>query len=161
MAGDFEEQASAFCGFAAALYARPGVAALCLDLQDKAGRDVNLLLLCLWAGEALGLALDEGELADLAAAVAPWNAVAVHPLRALRRSLKGMPTAETVRAKIGAAELEAERLAQRLLLAALPGRARGPGTPERGFANLARYAGEPAALSLAALRGACGSRPSA
>ena len=161
MAGDFEEQASAFWGFAAALYARPGVAELCLDLQNRAGRDVNLLLLCLWAGEALGLALDDWDLTDLAAAVAPWNAAAVHPLRMLRRSLKGVPAAETVRAKIGAAELEAERLAQRHLLAALPDRLRGPAAPDLGFANLARYAGEPAALSLAALLGACGSRPSA
>jgi len=161
MAGDFEEQASAFWGFAAALYARPGVADLCLGLQDEADRDVNLLLLCLWAGEALGLALDDWDLTDLAAAVAPWNAAAVHPLRMLRRSLKGVPAAETVRAKIGAAELEAERLAQRHLLAALPDRLRGPAAPDLGFANLARYAGEPAALSLAALLGACGSRPSA
>ena len=161
MAGDFEEQASAFWGFAAALYARPGVAELCLDLQNRAGRDVNLLLLCLWAGEALGLALDDWDLTDLAAAAAPWNAAAVHPLRALRRSLKGVPAAETVRAKIGAAELEAERLAQRHLLAALPDRAPGLASPELGFANLARYAGEPAALSLAALLGASGSHPSA
>jgi len=161
MAGDFEEQASAFWGFAAALYARPGLAELCLDLQDKAARDVNLLLLCLWAGEVLGLTLDDWDLKDLATAVAPWNGAAVHPLRALRRSLKGVPAAETVRAKIGAAELEAERLAQRHLLAALPDRAPGLASPELGFANLARYAGEPAALSLAALLGASGSRPSA
>jgi uncharacterized protein (TIGR02444 family) len=161
MAGDLEEQASAFWGFAAALYARPGVAELCLDQQDRAGRDVNLLLLCLWAGEGLGLALDDWDLTDLAAAVDPWNRAAVHPLRRLRRSLKGEPLAETVRARIGAAELEAERLAQRHLLAALPDRPAGVPSPELGFANLARYAGEPAALSLAALCGVSGSRPSA
>ncbi|HLZ66732.1 MAG TPA: TIGR02444 family protein [Aliidongia sp.] len=161
MAGDFEEQASAFWGFAVASYARPGVADLCVDLQDRAGRDVNLLLLCLWAGEALGLALDDWELADLAAAVGPWNARAVHPLRALRRSLKGELAAEAVRARIGAAELEAERQAQRLLLAALPARAGGVASRERGLANLARYAGEAAALSLSALLEPDGSRPSA
>jgi uncharacterized protein (TIGR02444 family) len=160
MAGDFEEQASAFWRFAGDLYARPGVADLCLDLQDKAARDVNLLLLCLWAGEVLGLALDDWDLKDLAAATAPWNAAAVHPLRALRRSLKGVPAAETVRARIGAAELEAERLVQRHLLAALPDRARGLASPELGFANLARYAGAPAALSLSALLAVSGSRPS-
>jgi len=161
MAGDLEEQASAFWGFATTLYARPGVAPLCLDLQDNAGRDVNLLLLCLWAGEHLGLAFDDWELRDLAAAVAPWNERAVHPLRRLRSALKGVPMAETVRAKIGAAELEAERLAQHHLLAALPDRAPGVPSPELGFANLARYAGEAAALSLAALRAASDRRPSA
>ncbi len=161
MAGDLEEQASAFWGFATALYAQPGVARLCLDLQDEAGRDVNLLLLCLWAGEGLGLALDDWDLTDLAAAVAPWNDRAVHPLRHLRRSLKHEPMADTVRARIGAAELEAERLAQRHLLAALPDRAPGVPSPELGFANLARYAGEPAALSLSALRAAGDPRPSA
>jgi len=161
MAGDLEEQASAFWGYATALYAQPGVAPLCLDLQDGAGRDVNLLLLCLWTGEVLGLALDDWDLTDLAAAVGPWNDRAVHPLRRLRRALKGEPMAETVRARIGAAELEAERLAQRHLLAALPARAPGVPSPELGFANLARYAGEAAALSLSALRGAFERRPSA
>jgi len=161
MAGDLEGQASAFWGFATALYARPGVADLCLDLQDEAGRDVNLVLLCLWAGEVLGLALDTGDLKNLAAAVKPWNAAAVHPLRALRRSLKGNAEADAVRVKIGAAELEAERLAQRHLLAALPARRTGIPSPALGLANLRHYAGERAALSLAALTGAGGSRPSA
>jgi uncharacterized protein (TIGR02444 family) len=161
MAGDLEGQASAFWGFAATLYARPDVARLCLELQDRAGRDVNLVLLCLWAGEVLGLALDDWDLADLAAAVAPWNALAVHPLRALRRSLKGEAAAEPLRAKIGAAELEAERLAQRHLLAALPARAGGVPSQDLGLANLARYAGETAALSLSALLARDGSHPSA
>lgn len=161
MAGDFEEQASAFWGFAVALYARPGVAELCLDLQDGAGRDVNLLLLCLWAGDILGMALDDWDLTDLAAAVAGWNDAAIHPLRRLRRALKGEPAVETLRAKIGAAELEAERLAQRHLLAALPDRSAGVPSAALGFANVARYAGEPAALSLAALLGAAGSPPTA
>jgi len=161
MVGDLEEQASAFWGFATALYARPGVADLCLDLQDEAGRDVNLVLLCLWAGEVLGLALDDWDLKDLAAAVAPWNAAAIHPLRALRRSLQGNAEADAVRAKIGAAELEAERLAQRHLLAALPKRPAGVASAELGFANLRHYVGERAALSLSALAGADVSRPSA
>jgi uncharacterized protein (TIGR02444 family) len=159
MAGDFEGQASAFWGFATTFYARPGVAFWCLALQDEAGRDVNLMLLCLWAGEALGLALDDWDLRDLAAAVAPWNARAVHPLRALRRSF----IEETaLRAKIGAAELEAERLAQRHLLAALPQRT-GNGAPslDLGLDNLARYVGEAARLSLSALLVPDGSRPSA
>ncbi|HEV2673854.1 MAG TPA: TIGR02444 family protein [Aliidongia sp.] len=162
MTGDFEGQASDFWGFATALYARPGVAALCLDLQDRAGHDVNLLLLSLWAGEALGLALDDWDLADLAAAVAPWNLRAVHPLRILRRSLKGEPWADTLRARIGTAELEAERLAQRHLLATLPLRSRGVPSPELGFANLERYAGSAAALSLSALfEAGAAPRPSA
>jgi len=161
MPGDLEEQASAFWGFATALYARPGVADLCLELQDQAGRDVNLILLCLWSGEVLGLSLDDWDLADLAKAVAGWNAAAVHPLRALRRSLKGDAAADTLRAKIGAAELEAERLAQRRLLAALPARPTGTPSAELGFANLARYAGRPAALSLSAVLAPETSRPSA
>jgi uncharacterized protein (TIGR02444 family) len=161
MVGDLEGQASAFWGFATALYARPGVARLCLDLQDRAGRDVNLVLLSLWAGAVLGLALDDRDLADLAAAVAPWNARAVHPLRALRRGLKDEAAAEPLRAKLGAAELEAERLAQRHLLAALPARAGGVPSQDLGLANLARYAGAAAALSLSALLAPGEPRPSA
>ena len=151
MAGDFEGQASDFWGYATALYARPGVAALCLDLQDRAGHDVNLLLLCLWAGERQGVAFDDRDLADLAAAVAPWNQRAVHPLRALRRSLEGDGAADALRARLGAAELEAERLAQRHLLAAMPDRQGGVPSTALGLANAERYIGAAAALSLSAL----------
>jgi uncharacterized protein (TIGR02444 family) len=102
-------------------YARPGVAEACLRLQDEHGQNAPLLLWTLWS-------LENGRGPDLAAGAElarTWEALAVAPLRAVRRALKapapGLNDAarEAVRAQVKAVELEAER---RLLLAlaALP-----------------------------------------
>jgi uncharacterized protein (TIGR02444 family) len=42
--GEAATVGAAFWRFSLALYARPGVAAALLGLQDRAGRDVNLVL---------------------------------------------------------------------------------------------------------------------
>lgn len=110
--------------YALALYARPGVAAGCLALQDAHGIDVPLMLAAIWAGSR-GIPLDAAGIAALRQAVAPWQAQVVHPLRAVRRGLKlGPPPApdaatEALRQAIAAAELEAERIELRVLEAAL------------------------------------------
>jgi len=44
----------AFWRFSLDAYGRPGVAAACLDLQDRHGCDVNLILYALWLGRAGG-----------------------------------------------------------------------------------------------------------
>ena len=46
---------SAFWRFSLELYARDGVPAACLALQDREGADVNLVLLALWLGESGGI----------------------------------------------------------------------------------------------------------
>jgi uncharacterized protein (TIGR02444 family) len=129
-------------------YQQPGAAELCLALQDRDGRDVNLLLLALYAGLVLGRRLSAADIAALEAATAAWNDRVTQPLRAARRSLKGWAgdaDAAALRRSVQAAELEAERLAQRLLLAALPdGPVESPGRP-LARANLALYGGEEAA----------------
>jgi uncharacterized protein (TIGR02444 family) len=63
-----------------ALYRRPGVPEACLRLQDRDGLDVNLVLWCVWLG-VTGRPLDEDLLGRAMAAVAPWRARAVLPLR--------------------------------------------------------------------------------
>lgn len=106
-----------------ALYRRPGVPEACLRLQDRDGLDVNLVLWCLWLG-ATGRRLDAALLGRAMAAVAPWRARAVLPLRDIRRDLKpgvpGAPFAETnaLRESIKKLELETERI-QHLILEAL------------------------------------------
>ncbi|WP_111414865.1 TIGR02444 family protein [Billgrantia lactosivorans] len=96
--------------FALAFYARPGVEAACLRLQDEAGVDVcELLWLCWLYRHGLTLAEDPPGLAD----VRRWQQEVTRPLRGLRRRLKaeaahGSGVAE-VRRRIQRAELAAER----------------------------------------------------
>ncbi|AWJ90277.1 TIGR02444 family protein [Azospirillum baldaniorum] len=136
--------------FSLAVYGRPGVPAACLDLQDRLGQDVNLLLFTAWAGMACNADLPAEELARIDSAVAPWRDEVVRPLRAVRRRAKGEDDALYKRLK--AAELEAERVQQDRLFA-LSGL-----TPTQGggvalaAANLYRLVpeGDPALMALLA-----------
>lgn len=149
-----EQPVQSFWDYSLAVYSRPGVAKACLAAQDETGCDVNLALYCLYAGDVLGRALSPEDMAQLVAALEPWNRLAVRPLRALRRALKPAaddPAVAALRHQIGAAELAAERIAQERLAAALP--AVTVTGPSRALAraNLERYAGSAAAPLLAAL----------
>ena len=111
------------------VYGRPDVADACLQLQDRCGQNVPLLLWAAWSAEN-GRSPDLVQGARVARA---WEALAVAPLRQVRRGLKAPSpdladdAREAVRAQVKAVELEAER---RLLLAlaALPAPA-GPARP--------------------------------
>ncbi|WP_448192365.1 TIGR02444 family protein [Azospirillum sp. sgz301742] len=98
--------------FSLAVYGRPGVDAVCLDLQDRLGADVNLLLFALWVGAVCGVRLSAAELERLSADAAAWQRNVVAPLRGVRRHLKGMAGAEAFRQTVKDAELESERLEQ-------------------------------------------------
>jgi uncharacterized protein (TIGR02444 family) len=149
-----------FWRFSLALYARAGVAAALIALQDRAGRDVNLILYALWLG-VRGVRLDAAALAAAAAAIAPINADAVAPLRRLRRQLRGTdePQLATLRRRILGLELAAERQVQSRLAMESPSAKSEPEGERLGIAaaNLALYLGradrEPeAAVVLEALR---------
>ncbi len=124
--------------FSLAVYARPGVPAACLDLQDRRGVDVNVLLFAVWAGLACGVRLSAEELERIDSTIAPWRAEVVRPLRAVRRRVKGEDQALYERLK--AAELAAERVQQDRLFAAsglVPASGPGPGgSVDRAAANL-------------------------
>jgi uncharacterized protein (TIGR02444 family) len=113
---------SPFWRFSLALYRRPGVAAACVELQDRRSLDVNLLLFSLWRGMA-GERLTMARLQDLNRLMADWRNQAVRPLRAIRRDLKPLldhlgpyrAAGEALRAEIAAAELRAEQIEQALL----------------------------------------------
>lgn len=137
--------------YAAALYARPGVAAACLELQDREGADVNLLLAACWlAGR--GVRLDPEAARRLRELAAAWREPVLAPLRRARRALRPLaaelaPTAvgeraAALRARVAAVELEAERLVEGLLEAAAEPLRRGPpGGPELASANLVALVG--------------------
>ncbi|MGQ9365917.1 TIGR02444 family protein [Azospirillum sp. A39] len=141
--------------FSLAVYARPGVAAACLDLQDRHGADVNLVLFALWAGAECGATVTEAELERLRGVAAPWQAEVVGPLRAVRRRLKGEADAAALREEVKALELAAERVEQDRLFAR-SGLRPGRGSAVAAEANLRRLLPPEAAGAVAALLRAAG-----
>lgn len=110
-----------FWDFSLALYARPGVAAACLRLQDGPGLDVNLLLYACWTAVNGGGRLSPVAWRRLVDGTEAWRSQVVTPLRRIRRFLKGreaMPGTTGMRERVQALELDAEHAAQ-LAIAAL------------------------------------------
>ncbi len=111
---------SPFWRFSVKFYAVPGVAQACIELQDRAKVDVNLLFFLLW-NATQRRALDAAEVAEVERAIGAWREMAVMPIRQVRRALKSPPpvmapdAAEGFRTRIKAVELEAERLQQEAL----------------------------------------------
>jgi uncharacterized protein (TIGR02444 family) len=142
------------------LYGRPGVAEACLDLQDRHGIDVDMVLVALWlAGE--GAALDRARVKALEQAVERFRHEVVVRLRDARRALKRQlaeasgpagrhpELARALRERLQSLEIDLERL-ELLTLEALTGdlpRDRAPGR-RLALANLESV--HPAALDAAA-----------
>jgi len=120
MSDDGQVSKSPFWRFSVKFYAVPGVAPACIELQDKAKVDVNVLFFLLW-NATQGRALNATEVAEIERAIGPWREMAVVPIRNVRRALKAPPAALTAdaaegfRTRIKAVELEAERLQQEAL----------------------------------------------
>jgi uncharacterized protein (TIGR02444 family) len=137
--------AEAFWRFSLDFYARANVAAALTALQDREGRDVNLMLFALWLGLSgrprlapCGIAAAEHRIATIRTEIA-------EPLRRVRRRLRGEPDADVqeLRRRIAALEIDAERAGQ-FRLAALAGTAAELSLPHRlaaAGANLAMYLG--------------------
>lgn len=104
--------------FTVALYGRPRIAELCLELQDRCGLDVNMLLFMLWLGRK-GYA--PHSIAALEAAVRDWRENVILPLRATRRHLRSWERTEAqkLRESVKRDELAAERVEQQLLCEAV------------------------------------------
>jgi uncharacterized protein (TIGR02444 family) len=141
-----QKTTSPFWTFSLSLYRMDGVAPACIELQDSAGVDVNILLFALFLA-AKGRALRAADIADLDAALKGWREDVVIPLRGVRRVLKSPEKsvdpvqAAALRERIKAVELEAERLQQEALYALRPveawGVAQAPAAA--GSANVAAY----------------------
>lgn len=100
--------------WALAAYAAPDVADACLALQDHHEQNVPLLLWSAWVAQT-GRRPDEETIEAACDTARAWDSVVVAPLRAVRRTLKApVPDIddgprESVRNRIKALELEAEK----------------------------------------------------
>jgi uncharacterized protein (TIGR02444 family) len=139
------DAAAEFWRFSLAFYAEPGVAAACLELQDRHGLDVNLALYGCWLGLSGRGRIDARGLAAADAAIADWRHSVIEPLRTVRRALKAAddPGAPELCERVKAAELEAERLCQARLaaLAPAPVAANRQSRLEAACSNLSAYLG--------------------
>ncbi len=114
-----------FWNFSLEIYAAEGVAEACLDLQERRGCDVNVLLFCCWLGASGRPTLTAERLRAILKVSGVWQAEIVQPLRRVRRLLKDRPWNETLpetvdaaRRRVADAELAAEH-AEQLKLAGL------------------------------------------
>jgi len=114
-----------FWNFSLEIYAGEGVAAACLDLQERRGCDVNILLFCCWLGASGRSTLTADRLRAILKVTDVWQAEIVRPLRRVRQLLKDKPwtealpeTVEAARRRVAEAELAAEH-AEQLKLASL------------------------------------------
>lgn len=90
------------------LYARPGVAAHCLGLQERCGADINLLLTAAWlAGRGRRWRLQD--VVALQALSAEWRERCLLPLRSVRRYARERVGEGLLYDRLKEAELEAER----------------------------------------------------
>lgn len=76
-----------FWQFSLAIYAKPGVMETCLELQDKHGADVNLLLWCLWLNHQ-GIHLSSAQLVQAVSEIEHWREQIIKPIRRLRLETK-------------------------------------------------------------------------
>jgi uncharacterized protein (TIGR02444 family) len=112
--------------FALDIYARPGVADACLNLQNEAGVDVMMFLMVAYAAVRHRIFLTPSEIRELDEACRLWREQIVQPLRTIRSGLKSGPLpapnseTEQFRSTIKAAELAAERLQNQFLVECLP-----------------------------------------
>ena len=113
--------------FSLAVYQDDAVQKECLDLQDRHGIDVNMLLFCMllfcaFVGAVHGAIISEHDVRDALSLIGAWNANVVRALRQVRRELKLFAdpspiqiAAGELRTSVNAAELAAEQIEQAML----------------------------------------------
>ncbi|WP_447744539.1 TIGR02444 family protein [Pseudomonas nicosulfuronedens] len=98
--------------YALKLYARPGVEAACLSLQEG-GADVCLLLAAAWLGDA-GIGFSQPRMVALENTAREWREEVIVPLRSLRQRWRESATRDAelapLRERIKQLELEAEKV---------------------------------------------------
>ena len=121
MAIDFESHP--FWDYSLEVYRRDGVSPALISFQDRHNLDVNILLLCLWAGQSGRGELDDTDFAHALNVSANWNPEIVCAVRdvriRLRREIALVPKdlSDAVRKKLLEIEIECEHV-QQLSLAA-------------------------------------------
>jgi uncharacterized protein (TIGR02444 family) len=110
-----------FWTFSVDVYGDAAVQPECLDLQDRYGINVNLLLFCAFVGAVHGALLSQGDVKQAEEIVHRWDGEIVRSLRAARRALKSFSgdsssvDVNLLYNNIKAQELEAEKLEQTML----------------------------------------------
>ena len=133
-----------FWDYSLALYAKPGVSAACLTLQDEFDLDVNLILFCLWAGAEGPGDLLPAELGEAVTRGGQWQQEVVQRLRFIRRTLKHdslgatAELAQLLRPEAQCLELMAEH-AEQLTLAGIVPATRGEHGVKPALRNLQAY----------------------
>ena len=140
-------QSYSVLGFLRAFLCAAAVAAACLELQDGAGVDVNVLFYLLFLAQHCRQ-LDRSDVTRIDATVKAWREQVVRPLRTLRRELKNgiapidVDAAAALRSDVKRIELDAERIEQHTLERLVPEATAGTPAHSRGAAaraNLAAY----------------------
>lgn len=99
-------------------YMRDGVSAECIELQDRHGANVNLLLLAAYCGAEARRTLSPEDVKAAAQMLTAWHDDVTEPLRHARRALKPWGAndqnplkneAEALRNTVKAAELDSEK----------------------------------------------------
>lgn len=147
-----------FWDFSVTLYAKPGVAPACLDLQERHGIDVNALMFCLWLGASGRGPAPRESLEAAFDAVGPWHEAVVRTLRPLRRRLKpgfapiDPALVQGLRARIQKVEIDAEHVEQLALAASAA--AQAPARAGLSAEERAAHAAQHAAAFFACVPGA-------
>lgn len=136
---------SSFWTFSLEFYSRPAIGEICLDLQDRFGADVNIVLYGLWQAHR-GRRLSEKDMREVIGFAEIWQKNVVEPLRKVRRFLKtppsGWPLQEVnlLRQHVKAEELQAEQLQQNAMEAALVSLGEPDAAATAAMSNLKAYA---------------------
>lgn len=115
-----------FWQFTLDTYAGVGVQAGAIRLQNGRGADVNLLFYCSWMAVSGRGRVNWESIAAADVAIDEWRREVTLPLRVLRDRLKNEPAlfafpgCAEARAKVLAAEIESEQVAQNILEAQAP-----------------------------------------
>jgi uncharacterized protein (TIGR02444 family) len=115
------EDVSNFWNFSLAVYGDNGVQQECLDLQQRYGININLLLFCAFVGTAYSATLAQADLRQAERVVHEWHSAVVSNVRAARSALKSLSHAsapvdlDSLCNGVKEHELEAERLEQAML----------------------------------------------
>jgi uncharacterized protein (TIGR02444 family) len=126
-----------FWDYSLDVYRRDGVSPALIAFQDRHGLDVNILLLCLWAGQSGRGKLDESDFQHVLAVSAGWNPEIVCAIRAVRIRLRDeialvpKDLSDAVRKQLLALEIECEHVEQLSLAAGLSRKEPGTGSSEQ------------------------------
>ena len=123
MAIDFESHP--FWDYSLDVYRRDGVSPALITFQDRHNLDVNILLLCLWAGQSGRGELNDSDFGRALRVSANWNPEIVCAIREvrirLRQEIDLVPKelSDAVRKKLLELEIECEHVEQVSLVAGL------------------------------------------